>query len=76
MNRFDLVCIILFSIEHNMENASVVDVLNIIKRDSSLTGCDALYNTFWECYFRWQHGASFGTKLNKYFEQLDADLPF
>lgn len=76
MNRFDLVCIILYAKEYNMENANVVDVLNDIKCNSSLTGCDVLTNTFWECYFRWQHGASFGTKLNKYFEQLDADLPF
>lgn len=76
MNRFDLVCIVLYAKEYNMENESVVDVLNDIKCNSSLTGYDVLTNTFYECYFRWQHGASFGTKLNKYFEQYTDCLPF
>lgn len=76
MNRFDLVCIILYAKEYNMENESVADVLNDIKCNSSLTGYDVLTNTFFECFFRWRHGESFGAKLNKYFEQYDVNLPF
>ena len=69
MDRFCLVAIMLFAMQRNMVNCSIVDVINEIDRERDiLSRADLLEFEFSDAMYKHNmHDVSFGT-YNKYFD--------
>lgn len=75
MDKFEFVALMLFAIQRNVRNYSVVKVLELLDNERLaisvyITRSDYLESIFCQCYIAHLHGVSYG-KYDKYFDSDD-----